>query len=153
MIEHHKQGIGMAQLAQHHAQSSGIKQFAGKTADKQRKDIDEMKKMLGSDHAGTSHTSASTSHTSSHDTSGNIPRSEETSLPVKQAREGHASTSHSSDESLSPTGRTSDGSSHEKMKQETMSKLELRWTPKIGQRGSLTQNEENDQHVEEKTSA
>jgi beta-galactosidase len=31
--------------------------------------------------------------------------------------------------------------------------LNVRWTPKIGQRGSLTETQENDQHVKEETSA
>lgn len=102
MIEHHEQGIEMARLAQQRAQRAEIKQFAEKTADKQQKDIEELKAMPGG--KTSDHHASTTSDTSQHGTS-------------------HASTSH--DSAGAPTGRTAhDASSHEAMKSETMTKLQ-----------------------------
>lgn len=119
MIDHHKQGVEMAQLAQHHAQSSGVKQFAGKTAKSQQKDIEEMKGMLGDKKSGHhASTNAGTSH------------ADKTSHTNKSS---HASGS-SHEAAGAPTGRTSSDTTasshhvqsgeHQKMKQETMAKLE-----------------------------
>lgn len=76
MIEHHKQGIKMAQLALQQAQSSAVKQFAEKTAQMQQKDISELTGMLGgkTPHDGNTHGtggSSASSNASSHNMSAN----------------------------------------------------------------------------------
>jgi uncharacterized protein (DUF305 family) len=122
MIDHHQQGVEMAQLAQHHAQSSGVKRFAAKTAQSQQKDIEEMKRMKGD---------KSSHHASGSDQKSRVEK-------TRQTGSSHASSSHASGTSHesagAPTGRTSHESSasshhassgsHEQMKKETMSKLE-----------------------------
>lgn len=75
MIEHHQQGVEMANLAQQRAQRSEIKQFAQKTADKQQKDIEELKGLADGGH----HASASGTRSDRH-VSGpaGVPRVDET---------------------------------------------------------------------------
>ena len=170
MIDHHQQGVEMSNLAQQRAQRSEIKQFAQKTADKQQKEIEELKGLAGSGHHASASGTSSDRHvsttagvsrsdetkgthvgptstdksalTSGRDTasSDNTHHASKTNVPrVDESRGVHAGstdkTAHTSDTSHAsttshegagaPTGRTShEGSSHEGMKAESMSKLQ-----------------------------
>ena len=115
MIDHHKQGVEMAQLASKRAQKSEVKQFAQKTAQSQQKDIEEMKGMQGgkkgSHHAATS----GTSHVDQSSHSGGTSHEGAGAATGRSSHESSASSHH-----MSGTAHQQ----HEQMKKETMSKLE-----------------------------
>lgn len=46
MMEHHRAGVGMAQVVQRHGDDAEIKRMAQKMADEQRKDIAELESWL-----------------------------------------------------------------------------------------------------------
>lgn len=127
MIAHHQQGSAMASLAQERAERSEIKQFAKKTADLQQKDIEELKGLQaksGSQHASTTnHRSGAAGVARVDETKGIHTGATSTDKKAHPGGTSHASTMPQVGAGA-PTGRTShEGSSHEAMMGETMTKL------------------------------
>ncbi|MBA4137008.1 MAG: hypothetical protein C0518_06810 [Opitutus sp.] len=70
MIEHHQQGVMMAEMAVQRAQRSEVKQFAQKTIQEQQKEIEALEAMHGGRSSG---------HASSHSQSGALSANSDTS--------------------------------------------------------------------------
>lgn len=101
MIEHHQHAVEMAKLAQHHAKNGEIKKFADKTVTKQQEDIEKMKALLGNSPTGGHSMHHALSSGSSHQTSS-----------TQSSSHGSGSSHHAQ------------GTDHQQMKTEMMSKLE-----------------------------